>query len=150
MAADDPWSRQAMVCSGGAADAEAEWERCIGEPPKPSSESQAVLLMKATVQAGASRQVVAAVAASLWRLASASSVPRELCVLLRRVHAEVESRWSALQPAIAAQVQADLHRRPQHTSCGLTAQEAHARANCAGHAFGVGVPFADASLSELK
>jgi len=112
----------------------------------------AIELMKATISAGASRQVATAVAAGLWRLATGSVHPRvqdSLPTVLASssVEREVTARLAALAPSIRAQVAVQAVGAPQRSSSGLVPRDVHVLANAARHLYREGESFEHISPS---
>ena len=96
-------------------------------------------LLGAAVQAGGSRQVVSAVAATLWRLALRQYDEME---------ASLDDRVRALEPVLRAQEVAARNGHPQHTARGLVPGTQALRANAARHIFGP--DFGKSSNGDMK
>ena len=99
------------------------------------------LLVRSVVTAGASRQVVCSVVATIWRLVLSS--PEDDAVTQ-----SLGARLRALEPVLRAQEHAARSGYPHHSAKGLVPHSQRLRANAARHIFGP--DFGDLSEREMR
>ena len=114
-------------------------------------ESVVVAVMQGLVRGGASRHVVAAAAAAIYRSALATANGDLGGTDDPFIEAEVHARLQAIRPSIRAQVKvAEVGGHNCHSAAGLVPPDTLVRANVAKHDFVLGKPFARLSSLELR
>ena len=110
----------------------------------------AAAMLAAAVQAGASRHVVAAAAAALWRLAA--EAPQATAEMDEDVKALVDDRLSLLKPVFTVQTLFAIQTgESRHTARGLVSHESMCMANEARHtAFDSPKPLSQMALGEVR
>lgn len=108
------------------------------------------MLLIAAVQAGASRQVVAAVAAGLRRPTSGAPQPQEEGEQVG-FDSELKARMAAIEEPVRAQMQAAaVSGLSHHRAQGLVGAEAILKANVAKQCFCLSMPFQEAGPAALR